>query len=492
MNNNDLRLILSAKVSLVVIETYDEPRALSLLENLFKYENIPSWRWSSTDGLENLGYGMNLRPTEAHVEPEAVLKYIKSCKERSAFVLCDFHPFVEEANNTRYLKDIVFSETGHKIILVSHRLSLPPELARYGASVSLSMPTEDEILAIIREEARVWAASNAKTRIKTDNITLQKLVSNLKGLPHQDVRRLAHGAIADDGAISEEDLPELTRRKFELMDMEGVLHFEYSTAHLKDVGGLNTLKKWLEDRRHMISKEETVSVRVDAPKGVLLFGVQGGGKSLAAKAIAGVWGLPLLRLDMASLFNKYIGETEKNLREALKLADLMSPCVLWMDEIEKGLANDGADNATGKRLLGTLLTWMSERKSRVFLVATSNDISVLPPELMRKGRFDEIFFVDLPDQPTRSIIFSIHLKKRALDPVEFEVGELASLAEGFTGAEIEQAVVSATYSASAREVEVNQQHVVSAIQKTQPLSVVMAEGIQQLQEWARERAVFAN
>lgn len=491
MNNNDLRLILSAKVSLVVIETYDEPRALSLLENLFKYENIPAWRWSATEGLANLGYGMNLRPTEAHREPESLLKYIKESKERSAFVLCDFHSYIEEPLNTRYLKDIAFNAVGHKIVLVSHSLSLPPELARYGASVSLSMPTEDEILAIIREEARTWAASNAKTRIKTDNITLQKLVSNLKGLPHQDVRRLAHGAIADDGVISEEDLPELTRRKFELMDMEGVLHFEYSTAHLKDVGGLNTLKKWLEDRRHMVSKDQSER-NLDAPKGVLLFGVQGGGKSLAAKAIAGVWGLPLLRLDMASLFNKYIGETEKNLREALKLADLMSPCVLWMDEIEKGMASDGSDNATGKRLLGTLLTWMSERKSRVFLVATSNDISVLPPELMRKGRFDEIFFVDLPDQETRSIIFTIHFRKRSLDPADFEIGELAILTEGFTGAEIEQAVVSATYSASARSTDVEQQHVVAAIQKTQPLSVVMAEGIQQLQSWARERAVFAN
>ena len=231
---------------------------------------------------------------------------------------------------------------------------------------------------------------------------------------------------------------------------------------------------------------------LDAPKGVLLFGVQGGGKSLAAKAIAGIWGLPLLRLDMASLFNKFIGETEKNLRKSLELADLMAPCVLWMDEIEKGLANDSSDNATGKRLLGTLLTWMAERKSRVFMVATSNDISILPPELMRKGRFDEVFFVDLPDNETREIIFRIHMEKRKINPESFDLAVLAQQTEGFTGAEIEQAIVSGIYSARAQKENVNQVHVSRAILNTQPLSVVMSEKIERLRSWAIKRAVAAN
>lgn len=490
MYNNDLRLILGANVTLVVIETFDEPRALNLLESLFKYENLPAWRWSVTSGLSRLGYDLSLNPKESLTKPDEVLKHILACRDKGAFVLCDMHPFLDEPCVVRFLKDVIFSESGHKVILLSHRLSLPAELARYAASVSLSLPTDDEILAIVREEARRWTSHNQKSRIRTDSATLDKLVGNLRGLPHHDVRRLAYGAIADDGAITESDLPELARRKFELMDMESVLHFEFSTAHLSEVGGLNTLKSWLEDRRHLVVSEDCKNV--DMPKGVLLFGVQGGGKSLAAKAIAGVWGLPLLRLDMAALFNKFIGETEKNLREALKLADLMAPCVLWLDEIEKGLAQGDSDNATGKRLLGTLLTWMSERKSRVFMVATSNDISVLPPELMRKGRFDEIFFVDLPDAQTRSLIFRIHLAKRNLSVEQFDLGTLAEYASGFTGAEIEQAVVSAIYSASAREQQVSQQMVLEAIQKTQPLSVVMAESIQGLRTWAQERAVFAN
>lgn len=492
MNNNDLRLILNSNVALVVIETWDETRTTELLTDQFRHASLPAWSWTHTDGLSPLGFGLELAHPEQYGDPEVALRYIKQYRTPGAFVMCDLHPFLESAKIVRLLKDIALGYSGvhHKVVLVSHRLDLPPELARLGASVSLSMPTQEEILAIIREEARRWADKNHKNRIKTDNVTLDKLVNNLKGLPHQDVRRLAYGAIADDGAITEADLPEVTRAKFELMDMEGILHFEFSTAHLRDVAGLHTLKKWLEDRRHALSDEGRK--KLDPPKGVLLFGVQGGGKSLAAKAIAGVWGLPLLRLDMAALFNKYVGETERNLREALKLADLMSPCVLWLDEIEKGMAQGGDDSGTPKRLLGTLLTWMAERKSLVFMVATSNDISQLPPELMRKGRFDEIFFVDLPDHETRCAIFSIHLKKRELDPNEFTLDSLALASEGFTGAEIEQAVVTATYAAAARDEPVNQEFVLVALQQTQPLSVVMAEKIAELRLWAAERAVRAN
>ncbi len=495
MNNNDLQLILNTNVSLVVIETYDEPRALDLLKGAFQINNIPAWRWTVTEGLETLGFGVKLMEHEKRTDPDELLMHIKSSRQASAFVLCDFHPYLEEHKTIRHLKDIALesNRTGHKIVLISHELKLPPELSRYASSVRLSLPDESEILSIVRSQARSWAEANKKSRIKTDNVTLNKLVNNLSGLTHQDVERLAHSAIADDGAITESDLPEITRAKFELMDMEGVLHYEYSLAHLKDVGGLNGLKGWLAERKDAVLEPVCIDEPfLDAPKGVLLFGVQGGGKSLAAKAIAGIWGLPLLRLDMASLFNKFIGETEKNLRKSLELADLMAPCVLWMDEIEKGLANDSSDNATGKRLLGTLLTWIAERKSRVFMVATSNDISILPPELMRKGRFDEVFFVDLPDNETREIIFRIHMEKRKINPESFDLTVLAQQTEGFTGAEIEQAIVSGIYSARAQKENVNQVHVSRAILNTQPLSVVMSEKIERLRSWAIKRAVAAN
>jgi SpoVK/Ycf46/Vps4 family AAA+-type ATPase len=225
---------------------------------------------------------------------------------------------------------------------------------------------------------------------------------------------------------------------------------------------------------------------------VLLVGVQGGGKSLAAKAIAGLWGLPLLRLDFACLYNKFFGETERNLREALKLAEQMSPCVLWMDEIEKGLASGDHDGGVSQRVLGTLLTWMAERKSPVFMVATANVISRLPPELMRKGRFDELFFIDLPDAAVRAEIFRIHLLRRELDAGAFDLPQLAAASDGFSGAEIEQAVVSALYAAQAQQVAVSQAVLVQNIQSTAPLSVVMAEDLAALRAWANGRTVSAG
>lgn len=228
---------------------------------------------------------------------------------------------------------------------------------------------------------------------------------------------------------------------------------------------------------------------LDAPKGMLLLGVQGCGKSLAAKTVAGIFGVPLLRLDFGSMYNKYHGETEKNLRGALKTAGLMQPCVLWMDEIEKGLSTSESDEGTSKRILGTLLTWMAERKEKVFLVATSNDIESLLPELVRKGRLDEIFFVDLPDPVVREKIFSIHLARRSLDPATFDIPALVAATEGFSAAEIEQAVVSGLYAALSEDLTLNQDLLMQEIGNTYPLSVTMTEKVAWLRQWAQGRAV---
>ena len=364
---------------------------------------------------------------------------------------------------------------------------MPTELARFAVKIPVAVPSDEEILNLIREEAELWSNANGHARIKVDNPALMALVNTLRGLPHMDVRRLARGAIANDGAITASDLPLVNKTKFELMNMEGVLHFEYDTATLSEVAGLVVFKKWLNERRAAFFEAKT-----DIPKGVLLLGVQGGGKSLAAKAVAGVWGVPLLRLDMAQLFNKYIGETERNLRQALVLADTLEPCVLWVDELEKGLAQSSAEGGLSQRILGTLLTWMSERKSRVFIVATSNNIKELPAELLRKGRFDEIFFVDLPDKAVRNQIFKIHLQKRDFNASQYDLTQLSLAAEGFTGAEIEQAVVSAIYSASARKRPLDTENILMAIHKTRPLSVVMAEPMAALRAWADNRAVYAG
>jgi SpoVK/Ycf46/Vps4 family AAA+-type ATPase len=353
------------------------------------------------------------------------------------------------------------------------------------------MPDDAQLLSVIREEISAWSNANNNLRINTHRDVLKKLVKNLRGLSVHEARRLARGIIRDDGAITEEDLPEVNRLKFELMDMNGVLSFEYDTAKFSSVGGLNKLKEWIKTRETAFLDGNKNKLG-DGPKGVMLLGIQGSGKSLAAKAIAGLWGVPLLRFDVGALYNKYIGETEKNLRLSLQQADLMAPCVLWIDEIEKGLATGNSDDNTSRRVLATLLTWMAERKSRVFLVATSNDVTLLPPELIRKGRLDEIFFVDLPKQPIREEILAIHLRKREFDPAEFNLADLAEAAEGFSGAELEQAVVAAMYSATAMGDKLTTEHIASEISKTYPLSVVMAEQIEQLRLWARDRTVSAD
>jgi SpoVK/Ycf46/Vps4 family AAA+-type ATPase len=497
-DSNDLELIIKSQTPIVVIETYEEGRALELLNRIAVKNAQMLQAWSITEGLRPVGITLVQDDQQTILEPEEALKAIKNSRAPSIYVLCDMHPFLsdEHPKNIRFLKDIAltYGHTPKTIVLISHAITPPAELKHYTAHFQLSLPSDEQIMAIIREEAKLWSDANRNAKVKTDSVTLDKLVNNLRGLTHNDVRMLVR-RIVNDGVIDQDDIPEVSKAKFQLLDMDGVLSFEYNTEKFSNIGGLETLKQWLLERKKIFlgdTNGNAASTEQDAPKGILLLGVQGSGKSLAAKAVAGYWGLPLLRLDMAALYNKFIGETERNLREALKMADTMAPCILWMDEIEKGIARDNSDTGTSQRILGTLLTWMAERKSKVFIVATSNNISDLPPELIRKGRLDEIFFVDLPDAAIRESIFKIHLAKRGLDANTFDTRTLAELSEGFSGAEIEQAVVSAIYRASANNIAATTELVTEEIHKTKPISVVMSEQVEQLREWAKDRTVAAN
>jgi SpoVK/Ycf46/Vps4 family AAA+-type ATPase len=376
------------------------------------------------------------------------------------------------------------------LVLLSHRISLPEELSRFAARAELAMPSQAELETIIKETAKEWHARH-KSSVQTDRESFQLLVQHLSGLPGADARRLARTAIFDDGSITGSDIPQVIKAKHSLLRGDDVLSFEFDTARFSEVGGLQKLKTWLEQRKP-IFHGETDSGVLDAPKGILLLGVQGGGKSLAAKATAGLFQAPLLRLDFATIYNKYHGEAERNLRESLKTAEAMTPCVLWIDEIEKGLATGSNDGGTSQRVLGTLLTWMAERKAPVFLVATANDIERLPAELVRKGRFDEIFFVDLPEAHVRREIFEIHLDKRELDVAGFDTDVLAAQSEGFSGAEIEQAIVSALYATHAQSQPLETAHILDELYQTRPLSVVMQEKVEYLRQWAAERTVPAS
>jgi SpoVK/Ycf46/Vps4 family AAA+-type ATPase len=282
-------------------------------------------------------------------------------------------------------------------------------------------------------------------------------------------------------------MPEVMRAKYELLGRDSVLSFEMETAQFAEIGGMKRLRSWLELRKSFFSND--APEELDPPRGILLLGVQGCGKSLAAKAAAGIFGVPLLRLDFGVLYNKYYGETERNLRLALDTAEVMSPCVLWMDEIEKGIAVQEDDDGMSRRILGTLLTWMSEKRKAVFLVATANDIMRLPPEIIRKGRFDEIFFVDLPSAESRYDIWKIHLSKRNFDPAAYDLDGLVKATDGFSGSEIEQAIVSAMYAAHAQGAELSEKDLLAEIKQTKPLSVIMAERIEEVRAWAAKRTV---
>lgn len=488
---HDLGLVLDSKVKLVLIESWDERRVLETLTSLAVRRGLGLFTWSITTGLQRGGLVGEAFADGGSNEPEAALRLIKADPQANLYVLCDLHPFlVDNPKLVRLLKEIAMADGSQAptVVLVSHACKLPAEVQRYAARFSLALPGEDELLGIVRDEAARWSGHNRNRRVRTDNRTLQQVVKNLRGMSHAEARMLARNLICDDGAITQEDLPELNKAKFELLDLDGVLSYEYDTARFADVGGLNNLKRWLGERQRIFFD----GAGVDIPKGVLLVGVQGSGKSLAAKAVAGLWGLPLLRLDFACLYNKFFGETERNLREALRLAEQMAPCVLWVDEIEKGLASGEQDGGVSQRVLGTLLTWMSERKSSVFMVATANVIGRLPPELVRKGRFDEIFFVDLPDVQVRAEIFRIHLQRRELEATAFDLAQLAEASAGFSGAEIEQVVVSALYAAQAQQQSVDHDLLLHGIQATSPLSVIMAEPLAELRDWARGRTVSAN
>ncbi len=480
---------------IVVIETRDEQRMLHLLRTITlsgtTQEYLPLFRWTVTDGLQRLD--IELEPQLHNSEPPEVLRHIRAVSKPGIYVLLDFHPYLQDPVNIRLMKDVCmrYGEVARQLVLISHKVELPKELESFTARFDMALPTEQERESIIKRVASEYTKEHPGARVQTDPKAFELLIQNLAGLTDNDTETLARNAIFHDGAITKSDLPNVMQAKYELLNRGGILHYEYDTAKFSDVGGLENLKRWLSLRKPAFLNNADAT-HLDTPKGIMLIGVQGCGKSLAAKATAGIFGLPLLRLDFATLYNKYHGETEKNLRDSLRTADVMAPCVLWIDEIEKGLAGRAGETGTTQRVLGSFLTWMAEKKSQVFVVATANDISALPPELVRKGRFDELFFVDLPSEKIRRKIFDIHLRTRGQDPDLLDLAAVASAAEGFSGAEIEQAIVSALYAAHAHNSRLEKLHLIEELRRTKPLSVIMSEKVGLLRRWAAGRTVACD
>ena len=485
----DLTTLVRAATPLLVIETVDEQRVIECFRHVIARALRPLWRWTLTDGLQRLDFAQ-----AENVAPDATttLDAIRATSEPGIYLLFDFHTLLRYAMSQRQLREIVQHQRGsaHTIVLVGAKVELPDELEALALRVPLALPDLKELAGILRGEALAWQNDQGR-RLDVDTDTARTLVRNLVGLSRPDARRIVRKLIYNDGALNRADLPALLQSKFNLLNRSGLLHYEYATAGFADVAGVSRVREWVQRRRAVFLAADP-DPALDPPRGLLLLGVQGCGKSLAAKAIAGGFGVPLVRLDFGTLYNKYQGETEANLRQALASAEQLAPCVLWMDEIEKGLATGTEDGGVSRRVLGYLLTWMAERKAPVFIVATANQVHELPAELLRKGRFDEIFFVDLPSADVRVELLRLHLGRRQLNADDFALPALAAAANGFSGAEIEQAIVAGLYSAHAEGRPLDTELLMGEIRTTRPLSVLMAEQVAALREWASGRTVSAD
>ena len=480
-----------AQAPVIVVDTLEEVRARAVIAASALECGQPVFYWSVTSGLRR---DLNPAPILGTDTLTGCLRHVGDSGLPGLYVLLDADPFLADAVNLRLIREIAMGHdgVGRTLILVGERPSLTVAIDRICARVVLPPPDVGEIAAVIHEEAVAYGESRGVLAL-TEPLAVDQLRRVLAGLPLTDARRVVRDAVADDGAITRADLGPATAAKHEWLARDGVLSLEQAATDLSRVGGLVHLKRWLALRQGVFLSESPVA-GIDPPKGVMLLGVQGGGKSLAAQAVAGSWGVPLMRLDMGAVYDKFVGESERRMRDALATAEVMAPCVLWIDEIEKGLGagGDGEGAGISGRVLGTLLTWLAGRRARVFTVATANAIDELPPELVRKGRFDEIFFVDLPDTTTRGQIVAIHLGRRGLNSAHFDLPALAGRTEGFTGAEIEQAIVAALYEALGTRQALSTNIIAAEIARTQPLSVTMAERVDTLRTWAAGRTVPAG
>ncbi len=489
-----LEKLLNGHHPCIFINTFEEDYARSVVATAALHAGKDLFSWSVTQGVHD-GLVKDSPPVKDTEHPGAAMMYFSQKGKNTIALVYDLIEHLQDARTLRVTRELIhyYDQIGNTLIMIDHNDRLPLPVQSYATQFHISLPDEQELDKIVRQTLQYF---NQQRPLKI-NITrngLQAIIRNLRGLTRRQAEQIIYDAVEDDQTFDNADIARVMASKRQLLQADGLLEYIETPTDLNEIGGLKRLKRWLELRRIALS-DEAEAFGLHSPRGILMLGVQGAGKSLCAKAIATAWQFPLLRLDPGALYDKYIGESEKRLRMSLRQAEMMSPIVLWIDEIEKAFASAASRNNDGglsQRMFGTLLTWMQERREAVFLVATANDIEALPPELLRKGRFDEIFFVDLPRPETRKEIFAIHLRKRKREPDEFDLDKLADASEGYSGAEIEQAVVSALYLAYASKKHLDTSMVLKAIKSSPPLSVTMREKVQQLRLWAQNRCVPAD
>lgn len=486
--------LVNAGYCCISIVTYEERYALEIIRQVVLDRKGNMLIWSVAGGVrEGL---MTDSPSIADTEtPSAGLRRLADAQEGSICVTLDLAEHLQSGQVLRILRELIerFEENGNTLVMIDGTDRLPDAIRAYARPFEISFPDEKELLEIVRTTlGRFHRKSPIEVGLTQKG--LNAVVRNLRGLTRRQAERIIIDTVARDKSFEDDDINVVIASKRTMLQRGSLLEYIRTPLDLHEIGGMRRLKEWLENRKDAFSpKAEEFGLQ--PAKGVLMLGVQGAGKSLCAKAIATAWHQPLLRLDPGTLYASFVGESERNLREALRQTEAMSPVVLWIDEIEKGFASAASQSTDGglsKRMFGTLLTWLQERETPVFVVATANDINALPPELLRKGRFDEIFFVDLPKQDVRRDIFAIHLSKRKRDPSKFDLDALAAASEGYSGAEIEQAIVSALHEAYADKRGLSTERILSAMKASPPLSVTLAEQVQCLRAWAQGRCVPAD
>ncbi|HEV8563528.1 MAG TPA: AAA family ATPase [Actinomycetota bacterium] len=485
----DLRLLLASRHPLIVAEMDDEVRFMEILRRAAVASGVPVWTWSATQGLRRDGMGQQAGTTDARV----ALAFIAQIKDSGLFIMNDLRPFLSDNQVVRLIKEISqLNLPGQTIVLTGSSAEVPPELHGIALPWTLEPPGRDEVEAEVRRT--IGDLSARKFAVALDDKQVDGLVEAVRGLTLPEAERLIVRAALADGKLEGDDVAEVREAKAELLETDGVLELiPAESGSLDNVGGMDNLKAWLAVRGRGF-EPAAKQFGLDPPRGVLLTGVPGCGKSLVAKTLARTWGLPLVLLDPGSIYGSYVGESEARLRSALNTVEAMAPVVLWLDEIEKGFAagTGAGDSGVSQRVLGAFLHWMQERPPGVFLVATSNDVERLPPELLRRGRFDEIFFVDLPNQTEREAIFRLHLSKRKRDPAVFDLALLGRASGGFSGAEIEGAIVGAMYRAFAAGSDVATETMLEELAQTTPLSRTRAEDVAAMRAWSRGRATPAT
>ena len=519
-----LKVLINSSTPIVIMETVEETRALQLVRTASADLNMVVFEWTIADGLTRSGSnspalpsGVALQarinaarhaadpdaPDSRHTaiyntqDPVQALANLETITLEAVFVLKDFHRHMEDPVVVRRLRDVgqKFSANRRTVIITAPAITVPPELASLVEFLDLPLPDRQRLRQIIDETLARLSKTHTFQR-KLDGMGLDAMANNLRGLTEEGAERAISQTLVARYGLCAETVTDVLESKKELLRRSEMLDFVEVSDTMANIGGLDNLKHWLAQRRGAW-EDEARAFGLEPPRGMIILGVQGCGKSMCARAVAGEWKLPLVKFDTAAVYDKYVGETEKRIQKVFQVAEGLAPCVLWIDELEKVFAGSGPDSASAdagvsSRLLAAFLSWMQDRKAPVFVAATCNNVTALPPELIRKGRFDELFFVDLPNQAERKQIFAIQLAKRKRNPADFDLNRVTTAADGYSGAEIESVVQTALYAAYSQKYPVTTQALLDALSGTVPLSTTRAEEIEALRAWARTRAVPAS